>query len=125
MYSVFIICRYNMCDAVSSFCKSKVKSYYQLSCSRENVVRVTGRYVTRIVAAVVWCGVVWSLLGTSALPRQYFSDESCQLVSQNVTNDSNLPIDDALYVLLSELNILAPFNDEQTSKSLRELVSLI
>ena len=109
-------CRYNMCGAVSSFCKSKVKSYYQLSCSRENVVRVTGRYVTRIVAAVVWCGVAWSLLGTSALPKQYFSDESCQLVSQNVTNDSNLPIDDTLYVLSSEFSILASFNDEDLNQ---------
>lgn len=108
-----------MCDAVSSFCKSKVKSYRQLVCSRENIVRLTGRYVTRIVAAVVWCGVLWSLLGTSALPRQYFSDDTCQVVSQNVTNDSILPLDslnDNLYVLSTEFRVLASFSDEDLNQ---------
>lgn len=104
-----------MCNAVSSFCKSKVKSYCQLVCSRENIVRVTGRYVTRIVVALVWCGVVWSLLGTSAFPRQYFSDDNCQIVSQNVTNDSIQPLNnlnDTLHILSSEFSVLASFNDE-------------
>lgn len=104
-----------MCNAVSSSCKSKVKSYCQLVCSRENIVRVTGRYVTRIVVALVWCGVVWSLLGTSAFPRQYFSDDNCQIVSQNVTNDSIQPLNnlnDTLHILSSEFSVLASFNDE-------------
>ena len=108
-----------MCNAVSSFCKSKIESYCQLVCSRENVVRVTGRYVTRIVVAVVWCGVVWSLLGTSALPRQYFNDDNCQVVSQNVTNDSILPLEslnDTLYILSLEFSVLASFNDEDLNQ---------
>lgn len=108
-----------MCNTVSSLCKTRAKSYFHLLCSRENVVRVTSRYITRIVAAVVWCGVLWSLLGTSALPRQYFRDESCQIVSQNVTNDSTLPLDsvnDALLVLSSEFSVLASFNDNDLNQ---------
>lgn len=107
-----------MCNGVSSFCKSKVKYYCQLVCSRENLVRVSGRYATRIIAAILWCGVIWSLLGNSALPRQYFSDESCQIVSQNVTmNDSILSLYDlndssTLSILSSEFSVLASFSDE-------------
>ena len=108
-----------MCNAVSSFCKSKVKSYCQLIFSRENVIRLAGRYTTRIVAAIIWCGVIWSLLGNSALPRQYFNDQTCQIVSQNITNDSTLPLDilnDTLYILSSEFSVLASFNNEDLNQ---------
>ena len=32
---------------------------------------VLGRYCTRVFAVVVWCGVLWSLIGEEAFPRRY------------------------------------------------------
>ena len=103
-------------------CKSKAKSYCELVCSRENVVRLTGRYVTRVVAAIVWCGVIWSLLGSSALPLQYFNnDENC-IVLRNITifeNDSILPpdsLDGTFHILsYSKLSVLVSFFDNASN----------
>lgn len=65
---------------------NKVSAYCKRIWSRENVIRVAARAATRIAVVVVWSGVLWSLLGTSALPLQYFiamRDGSC-FVSQNI-----------------------------------------
>ncbi len=33
------------------------------------------RYLTRVFVAVVWCAVLWALLGTDAFPREYIEDQ--------------------------------------------------
>ena len=39
--------------------------------TKEHVLLLLGKYVTRFLVAVVWCAVLWSLLGDDALPRAY------------------------------------------------------
>ena len=70
--------------------KSKVKSYCERIWSRENIIRVTARTCTRIAVVIVWSAVLWSLLGNSALPLEYFTNlagENC-LVSQSIESVS-------------------------------------
>lgn len=49
----------------------KAKVYCQRRFSRQNVLLKLSVYSTRVFVVVVWCGVLWSLLTTGALPRQY------------------------------------------------------
>lgn len=106
-----------------SCCKTKVNSYCDLVCSRENVFRITGRYITRIVVTITWCGVVWSLLGGSALPKQNLYDEICQVVSQNVTMNDSILLPDSLnntfYISSSELRVLSTFTDKSLNQYVR------
>lgn len=79
-------------------CSLKVRLHCKRVWSRENVVRVTTRITTRVVVVIVWCGVLWSLLGGSSLPLQYFiamNEGSC-FVSQSIKwisleNESMVP----------------------------------
>ena len=41
----------------------------------ENSLPLLARYSTRLFVAVVWCAVLWALLGTDAFPRQYIEQE--------------------------------------------------
>lgn len=88
-----------------------MKSYCKRIWSPENIVRVVAVVSTRITLVIVWCCVVWSLLGSDALPFQYFialKDGTCfsariinltslendsivtPSVSNNFTNNSEL-----------------------------------
>ena len=83
---------------LSFCCSSKVRAHCKSLWSRENIIRVVTRIITRVVVVFVWCGVLWSLLGSSSLPLQYFNymnNGSC-FVSQSIRlipleNESMVP----------------------------------
>ena len=78
--------------------------------SKVRFFSVLGWYLTRVVVAVLWCGVVWSLLGNDALPNRNGADgknevDSGCLPELSLSNDS-----------LSELldSLMLPSNTEDS-----------
>ena len=126
--TVFIISA-NM--PLSFRCSLKMRLHCKRVWSRENVVRVTTRITTRVIVVIVWCGVLWSLLGGSSLPLQYFiamNEGSC-FVSQSIKlvsleNESNVPFplsgtvdNETVHVLSnSEFSIVAVFYDSMLNE---------
>jgi len=47
----------------------KKKILSKLHISRQTVLLLLGKYSTRVCVVLVWCGVLWSFVGTSAFPR--------------------------------------------------------
>jgi len=47
----------------------KKKILSKLHVSRQTVLLLLGKYSTRVCVVLVWCGVLWSFVGTSAFPR--------------------------------------------------------
>lgn len=48
-----------------------MEKYCQRRFSKQNVIKKLGGYSTRVLVAVVWFAVLWALLTSAALPRQY------------------------------------------------------
>ena len=73
----------------------KKKILSRLRVSPQTVLLLLGKYSTRACVVLVWCGVLWSLIGTDAFPRR--SDAGRQLMC--------LTPDEARVVSLPEVNI--------------------
>lgn len=101
---------------------SKVRSYCERTWSRENVIQVLARIATRVSVAIVWCGVLWSLLGNSALPLQFFNqnDEDCIVSNANISvlenNSIKLPQDTLQVLSNSKFSLVALSFDNNTNE---------
>ena len=107
----------------------KVKKYCKQCWSPHNVLRVLSRYTTRIFATVVWCGVLWSLLGNDSYPLQYLNYLQSKQLQKCINSSLEVPDNDVNILLqylpadwnesiyLEEYNLVALSPDLDTSNS--------
>ena len=81
-------------------------------CTKKYAIQVFGRLVTRITMVLLWYGVVWSLLGNDAFPKEFVFSQSQLCLefgrswnSRNVTDASEDMLNDKLN-FLNESNFL-------------------
>ena len=68
--------------------KDKLREIFKKP-SKHSIIKVLGWYSTRIVAVILWCGVIWSLLGSQALPERSSSTAMAKCIPEyNINNDS-------------------------------------
>lgn len=91
-----------------NFCKN-MGPLLRRRCSRGNLLSVSELYGTRISIVFVWYGVIWSIFGNDAFPKQFIPSEYDSTVSNATDNDLDCVLNSTDFTeFCNRSNVLEP-----------------
>ena len=91
--------------------RDKLKKIFKKP-SKQKIITILGWYCTRIIAVILWCGVIWSLLGNQALPvsdTTVMAGVTC-VSEYNINNETLSDLMDYLQLTTNDVDLFSNYS---------------